>query len=136
MFWKKQPKKIVMPVEPKLQGFDYFIVSISIALLLFGFMGGVQLITGMLAGLGFVIGVMIVMLKFKWIRRFVFKRSRYIDAAALFIGLILSTTSFAMLTATFAGVFLSAFLAIYGYVSAKKEYNEQLITYKQLVGMV
>lgn len=95
------------------------------------FAGGVQLMTGMIAGLGFVVGVLIVMLKFKWIRQFVFKRSRYIDASALFLGLLLSTTSFAMLVATFAGVFLSAFLSIYGYAIARQDYNYKLSMYNK-----
>lgn len=122
--FKRKEKEAVPPQKPELTGFDKGVIAISAGTLLGGLAFGGILVSGaMMVGLGVVMSTAVLFYKFPGIKRFIMKFNKFVDLIVFIGGFALAQGTFGYITATFTGIYVTAYLSLNDYWEKKKIYN-------------
>ena len=109
----------------KLNAFDLVVLAaVAIAVMLALFMSTAFIASALFAGFGIVVGVAIVIHKFEFIRKFIVKYDKWVDASLLVAGFVLAGSVEGMATAAFASLLVSGYL-----IFARQIYNDDLTNF-------
>lgn len=122
LFKSKEPK---VPQKPQLSQFDKIVISLAVGVALGGlFLGGMVISGAVIAALSWVVAIAVLFHKFPFVRKVFVKYNKFIDLLMFAVSFLISNTIFGFVTAGFAGIFVTAYLAINAYFYNLKAYKE------------